>query len=160
MAVVLCLGKGRDARKTSEYQRLDTRVDDGRKTFRGFIHVQRQLRVYPVHIACKAYVDFRRDMKTRRSNRWTSCSFFRSAPCSGGMILCWSWLTSASAGMSSATRSLSQSSSSDVDGFFLRPGTSRISKNDSSASFSSDFLSLGKCTCTIFSIVSLSGKRM
>ncbi len=67
---------------------------------------------------------------------------------------------SASGGMSSASSSFSQSSSSEVDGFFFRPGTSRTSKNTSIASRSSDFFRPGKCTATIFSIVSLSGKRM
>src|SRR5258706_2564989 len=50
---------------------------------------------------------------------------------------------SASGGMSSASRSLSQSSSSEVEGFFFRPGTSRTSKNTSIASLSSDFLRVG-----------------
>src|SRR5437773_849894 len=101
-----------------------------------------------------------RDMKIRRSNRCTSCSFFSSAPCSGGMMVLRSLALRASGGMSSASRSFSQSSSSEVEGFFLRLGTSRTSKNTSSASRSSDFLSPGKCTSTILSIVSLSGKRM
>jgi hypothetical protein len=45
--------------------------------------------------------------------------------------------------MSSATSSLIQSSSSEVDGFFFRPGTSRISKNAVSASDSSRFFMPG-----------------
>jgi hypothetical protein len=67
---------------------------------------------------------------------------------------------SASVGMSSASRSFSQSRSSEVEGFFFRPGTSRSSKNTSSASRSRLFFSPGKCTSTMRSIVSLSGKRM
>ena len=35
-------------------------------------------------------------MNTSRSNKCTSCSFFSNAPCSGGMILCWSLLASVS----------------------------------------------------------------
>ena len=69
-------------------------------------------------------------------------------------------LLSASGGMSSASRSLSQSRSSEVDGFFLSPGTSRRLKNTSSASASSDFFNPGKWTSTILVIVSLSGNRM
>ena len=99
-------------------------------------------------------------MNTSRSNRCTSCSFFSSAPCSGGMMVLRSFERSASGEMSSASRSFSQSSSSEVEGFFYSPGTSRISKNTSIASRRSDFLRPGKCTPTIFSIVSLSGKRM
>ncbi len=79
-------------------------------------------------------------MNTTRSNRWTSCSFLSSAPCSGGMNAFLSGLRSASGEMSSASRILSQSSSSDVDGFFLRPGTSRRLKKTSSASCSSALL--------------------
>ncbi len=60
----------------------------------------------------------------------------------------------------SASSSFSQSSSSEVEGFFFSPGTSRTSKNTSIASRSSDFFSPGKCTPTMRSIVSLSGKRM
>src|SRR5207249_874095 len=85
-----------------------------------------------------------RAMNTTRSNRWTSCSFLSSAPCSGGMYALRSPLFSASGGMSSASSNLSQSRSSEVDGFFLRPGTSRKLKNTSSASASSAFLSPGK----------------
>ena len=62
--------------------------------------------------------------------------------------------------MSSASSSFSQSSSSDVDGFFFSPGTSRRLKNTSSASVSNAFLRPGKCTSTIRVIVSRSGKRM
>ena len=97
-------------------------------------------------------------MNTTRSNRCTSCSFLSSAPCSGGMNSFLSWLRSASGGMSSASRSFSQSRSSDVEGFFFSPGTSRRLKNTSSASASSAFLSPGKCTSTMRSIVSRSGK--
>src|SRR6185437_168581 len=68
----------------------------------------------------------RRARKARRSNRCTSCSFLSSAPCSGGMSLVGSFSFSASGGISSFRRSFSQSSSSLVEGFFLRPGTSRI----------------------------------
>src|SRR6266571_4212264 len=100
------------------------------------------------------------DMKMSRSNRCTSCSFLSSAPWRGGTMVLRSLLRSASGGMSSASRSFSQSRSSEVEGFFFRPGTSRTSKNASSASRKSDFFSPGKCTPTIFSIVSLSGKRM
>ena len=60
----------------------------------------------------------------------------------------------------SAISSFSQSSSSDVEGFFFRPGTSRISKNTSSASRSSAFFRSGKCTSTMRCIVSLSGNLM
>ena len=56
--------------------------------------------------------------------------------------------------------SFSQSSSSEVDGFFFSPGTSRISKKTSSASRSSDFFRLGKCTSTMRCMVSLSGNLM
>src|SRR5207244_5849603 len=73
-------------------------------------------------------------MNTRRSNRCTSCSFLSSAPCRGGMIVLRSFERSASGAMSSASRSFSQSSSSEVEGFFFKPGTSRTSKNTSSAS--------------------------
>ena len=58
----------------------------------------------------------------------TSCSFFSSAPCSGGMSLRGSRSRSVSGLMSSFSSSFSQSSSSDVEGFFFRPGTSRSSK--------------------------------
>ncbi len=51
--------------------------------------------------------------------------------------------------MSSASSSFSQSSSSEVDGFFFRPGTSRTSKKRSSAFGSSSFFSVGKWTSTI-----------
>ena len=51
--------------------------------------------------------------------------------------------------MSSATSSLSQSSSSEVDGFFFSPGVSRSSKNAASASASSSCFSRGKCTSTM-----------
>src|SRR6266540_1870021 len=69
----------------------------------------------------------RRAMKARRSNRCTSCSFLSSAPCSGGMSFLGSRSRKVSGAMSSTMRSLIQSSSSDVDGFFFSPGTSRIS---------------------------------
>src|SRR5579862_2054234 len=62
----------------------------------------------------------------RRSKRCTSCSFLSSAPCSRGMSFVGSFSRSASGGTSSFRRSFSQSRSSLVDGFFLRPGTSRI----------------------------------
>ena len=67
-------------------------------------------------------------MKASFSNRLTSCSFFKSAPCSGGMSLRVSRSRSFSGPISSDSRSLSQSSSSEVEGFFFRPGTSRTSK--------------------------------
>ena len=69
-------------------------------------------------------------------------------------------LRSVSGGMSSATSSLSQSRSSEVEGFFLSPGTSRISKKVSSDSRSRSFLRSGKWTPTMLIIVSLSGNRM
>jgi predicted SAM-dependent methyltransferase len=62
-----------------------------------------------------------------RSNRCTSCSFLISAPCSGGISFFGSRSRSVSGPMSSTIKSLSQSSSSEVEGFFLMPGTSRIS---------------------------------
>ena len=49
------------------------------------------------------------------------------------MVFFGSSLRSASGGMSSATSSLIQSSSSEVDGFFLSPGVSRTLKNVASA---------------------------
>src|SRR4029453_12976804 len=85
-----------------------------------------------------------RDMKATRSKRCTSCSFLSRAPCSGGISTFLSELRNASGGMSSASKSFSQSRSSEVDGFFLRPGTSRRSKKTSRASVSSAFLSPGK----------------
>ncbi len=57
-----------------------------------------------------------------------SCSFLSSAPCSGGMQLAGSRSRSVSGPISSDSSSLSQSSSSEVEGFFFRPGTSRTSK--------------------------------
>jgi hypothetical protein len=62
--------------------------------------------------------------------------------------------------MSSATSSLIQSSSSEVDGFLRKPGTSRRPKKLSSASRSSAGFSPGKCTSTMSAIVSASGNRM
>src|SRR6185437_4940933 len=76
----------------------------------------------------------RRARKARRSNGCTSCSFFKSAPCRGGMTRCFSLVRNASGGMSSTISSFSQSSSSEVAGFFFKPGTSRIWKNTFSAS--------------------------
>src|SRR5450830_449563 len=61
-----------------------------------------------------------RDMNIRRSNRCTSCSFFSNAPCKGGMAALPSLLCKVSAGISSASNSLSQSISSDVDGLLHR----------------------------------------
>src|SRR5262249_10832334 len=69
----------------------------------------------------------RRAMKARRSNRCTSCSFLSSAPCSGGISFLGSRSRRISGPMSSTISNLSQSSSSEVDGFFFNPGTSRIS---------------------------------
>ena len=69
----------------------------------------------------------RRAMKASRSNRCTSCSFLINAPCSGGMSRFGSRSRNVSAEMSSTIKSFSQSRSSDVDGFFFIPGTSRIS---------------------------------
>jgi len=66
-------------------------------------------------------------MKASFSNSDTSCSFFSSAPCSGGISLRGSRSRSISGVISSATSSFSQSSSSEVEGFFFRPGTSRTS---------------------------------
>jgi hypothetical protein len=66
-------------------------------------------------------------MKTNFSNSVTSCSFFSSAPTSGGIATLSSLLCSAASGMSSATSSLSQSSSSEVLGFFFSPGRLRTS---------------------------------
>ena len=65
----------------------------------------------------------RRAMKTSRSNRCMSCSFFSSAPASGGTASFSSFERSASGGICSATSSFSQSSNSDVDGFFFSPGS-------------------------------------
>src|SRR6266849_6083944 len=96
----------------------------------------------------------------RRSNRCTSCSFFRSAPCSGGISLRGSRSLSISGVMSSLSRSFSQSNSSDVEGFFFRPGTSRTSKKIRNASSTRRFLMLGKCTSTIRCMVSTSGNLM
>ncbi|MNP78128.1 hypothetical protein D3C76_1756770 [compost metagenome] len=45
--------------------------------------------------------------------------------------------------ISSAISSFSQSTSSEVDGFFFRPGTLRTSKKMSSASLTSDALIFG-----------------
>src|SRR5207247_988296 len=101
-----------------------------------------------------------RAMNTTRSNRWTSCSFLSNAPCRGGMNALRSVLLSASGGMSSANNNFSQSRSSEVEGFFLRPGTSRKLKNTSSASCNNAFLSPGKCTSTICVIVTRSGNWM
>src|SRR6202790_909616 len=68
------------------------------------------------------------------SNKCTSCSFLSRAPWSGGMITFLSVLCSASGGMSSASNSFSQSRSSEVEGFFFKPATSRHSTEASSAS--------------------------
>ena len=84
----------------------------------------------------------RLDINSSRSNRCTSCSFFSNAPYSGGISLCWS-PRSASGGIYSATNSLIQSSSSEVDGRFFKPGTSRISKKVSNASLSNRFFKSG-----------------
>ncbi len=66
-------------------------------------------------------------MNTSFSNSVTSCSFFSSAPTSGGTAILLSALCRASSGMSSATSSLSQSISSLVEGFFFKPGRPRTS---------------------------------
>src|SRR5262249_34020459 len=68
-----------------------------------------------------------RAMNASRSNRCTSCSFLISAPCSGGISFLGSRSRRVSMLMSSTMRSLSQSSSSEVEGFFFMPGSSRIS---------------------------------
>src|SRR3546814_7366380 len=65
----------------------------------------------------------RRVRNASRSNIITSCSFLRSAPCNGGIAFLGSRDCRTSNGMSSASSSFSQSSSSLVDGFFLMPGT-------------------------------------
>ena len=52
-------------------------------------------------------------------------------------------LFNASTGMSSASNSFSQSSNSDVEGFFFNPGISRTSKKTRSASPSKSFFSPG-----------------
>src|SRR6185312_10347511 len=101
-----------------------------------------------------------RAMNATRSNRCTSCSFLSNAPYSGGTMIFLSLLRSASGGMSSASRSFSQSSNSEVDGFFFSPGMSRSSKKTSSASCSKAFFKPGKCTSTIRAIVALSGNLM
>jgi gamma-glutamylputrescine oxidase len=75
----------------------------------------------PGHLAAE------RAMNASRSNRCTSCSFLSSAPCSGGISFLGSRSRSVSGPMSSTISSLSQSSSSEVDGFFFMPGTSRTS---------------------------------
>src|ERR1700681_1649998 len=85
-----------------------------------------------------------RARKATLSNKCTSCSFLSRAPWSGGMITFLSVLRSASGGMSSASNSFSQSRSSEVDGFFFNPGTSRSSKKTSSASLSKLFFKPGK----------------
>src|ERR1700674_3336006 len=85
-----------------------------------------------------------RARKATHSNKCTSCSFLRRAPWSGGMITFLSVLRSASGGMSSASNSFNQSRSSEVDGFFFKPGTSRNSKKTSSASLSKLFFNPGK----------------
>src|ERR1700760_703051 len=66
----------------------------------------------------------RRARKASRSNRCTSCSFFSSAPCSGGITTCFSLLRRISGDRSSTISSFNQSSSSGVAGFFFIPGTS------------------------------------
>ena len=66
-------------------------------------------------------------MNTSFSNSVTSCSFLSSAPTSGGTLTFSSLLCSASSGMSSAPSSYSQSSSSEVEGFFFSPGRPRTS---------------------------------
>src|SRR5262249_31495593 len=102
----------------------------------------------------------RRLRKASRSNRCTSCSFLSSAPCSGGISLRGSRSLSISGVMSSLSSSLSQSSSSEVEGFFFRPGTSRTSKKMRSASSTRRFLMPAKCTSTILPMVSASGNLM
>ncbi|MNN89826.1 hypothetical protein D3C81_2076960 [compost metagenome] len=82
-------------------------------------------------------------MKARRSSNCTSCSFFTRAPANGGMALVGSRSRSTASPMLSAISSLSQSTSSEVDGFFFRPGTLRTSKNTSSASLTRSFLMFG-----------------
>jgi hypothetical protein len=95
-----------------------------------------------------------------------------SAPCSGGIEH--SGLRNSSWNIALAQRrnsgaahvlgamsisSLSQSSSSEVDGFFFRPGT-RASRRTSQRFGTSSRFMPGKCTSTICVIVSASGKRM
>src|ERR1700730_8492372 len=101
-----------------------------------------------------------RSRKATLSNKCTSCSFLSRAPWSGGMITFLSVLRSASGGMSSASKSFNQSRSSEVDGFFFKPGTSRNSKKTSSASLSRLFFNTGKWTSTMRVIVSRSGNLM
>ncbi len=62
--------------------------------------------------------------------------------------------------MSSATSSLIQSSSSEVEGFFFRPGVSRTSKNAASASRQQLLLQVREVHPDDGAIVSSSGKRM
>ncbi|MNY67704.1 hypothetical protein D3C86_2053370 [compost metagenome] len=99
-------------------------------------------------------------MNASRSSSCTSCSFFTSAPASGGMALVGSRSRSSASPIWSAISSLSQSTSSEVDGFFFSPGTLRMSKKISSASCTSSWRMLGKCTSTIFCRVTRSGKAM
>ena len=61
-------------------------------------------------------------MKARRSNKCTSCSFFKSASWRGGIRFFASRSRNVSGETSSLSRSFGQSSSSHVVGFFFRPG--------------------------------------
>ena len=99
-------------------------------------------------------------MNTSFSNSVTSCSFFSSAPTSGGTATRSSCVCSTDAGMSCAISSLSQSSSSLVDGFYFSPGRLRMSKNVFIAAPSSSALRPGKCTSTICFMVPASGNLM
>ena len=72
----------------------------------------------------------------------------------------WSWVRSASGGRSSTISSLSQSSSSDVAGFFFSSATPRTWKKTFRASRAKSCRMSGKCAWTMRSIVSRSGKRM
>ena len=86
----------------------------------------------------------RRCKNASRSNMCTSCSFLSSAPCSGGISFDLSDSRNCSGEISSHSSSFSQSSSSDVDGFFFRPGTSRIWKNSRSASSHQALFQIGE----------------
>ena len=91
------------------------------------------------------YLRSRRVRKASRSNMWTSCSFFSSAPCSGGISLDVSLSRNCSGVMSSLSSSFSQSSSSEVDGFFFRPGHLAHVEEDAQRLCDQLLLNPGKC---------------
>ena len=74
-------------------------------------------------------------MKASLSSNWTSCSFLTKAPYNGGIAFEGSLFLRISSGRSSAINSFNQSTSSEVEGFFLIPGTFLTSKNISKASY-------------------------